>query len=196
MRSQCISIYLIIFQSKQGTDVFVITMLVIQICCSFGIVFFMCEMGHRISSQFDDICDVIHQFKWYSFPIELKRILSLIILDAQQPVAINCFGSIMCDRDSFKKVSIDQQTKLIVFAIDIDSNFIFTDSKDCMVLFQCYSSIWILNSTRFIFSMFIWYFNHTYIDVSNSKIVKKKKILSLCQTVWYDCHHYNDISSQ
>lgn len=77
----------------------------IELFTMLGLVFFTCEIGQRFSSGFDNINDVIDQFDWYSFPVEIKKMLPIIIQMAQQQVAIECFGSIMCLRDTFKKVS-------------------------------------------------------------------------------------------
>lgn len=71
---------------------------------AFGLLFFTCEMGQRLSSEFDEICEKIEQFDWHAFPAEVQRMLPPIILISQQQVAIGCFGSITCLRDSFKKV--------------------------------------------------------------------------------------------
>lgn len=78
-------------------------------CAAFGLLFFTCEVGQRFSDEFDDICDVIEQFNWYAFPAQVQRMLPIIILAAQQPVAVECFGSIMCLRDTFKSVSTSKE---------------------------------------------------------------------------------------
>lgn len=73
----------------------------------FCLVFVACELGQRIADAFDGIDLTIQQFDWYSFPIEMKQMLPIIILNAQQPVSVACFGSIICTRDVFKNVGID-----------------------------------------------------------------------------------------
>lgn len=93
------------FQSKHQTDAFVMIIMLIIALTAFGYVFFACEMGERFSNQFESINDQMDQFKWYSFPLEVQRMLPAIILIAQQPVGIECFGSVLCLRESFKKVS-------------------------------------------------------------------------------------------
>lgn len=45
------------------------------------------------------------QFKWYLFPLEIKQILPIVLMNAQQPVNLKCIGSIPCDRETFKKVT-------------------------------------------------------------------------------------------
>lgn len=73
---------------------------------AFLLVFFANETGQRFSDVFGELQDVIHQLCWYSFPIKLQRILPVIIANAQQPIAIQFFGSTVCSRDQFKRVSI------------------------------------------------------------------------------------------
>lgn len=77
-----------------------------------GLIFVACELGQRISDAFEEICDMIEKFNWYSFPDELKTNLTTILIVAQQPVEIECFGSIACSRFSFKKVK-DKIVELI-----------------------------------------------------------------------------------
>lgn len=71
-----------------------------------ALVFIACELGQRINNAFDEIDSTIEQFDWYLFPIEVKRILPMIIVIAQQPIALECFGSIACSREIFEKVGI------------------------------------------------------------------------------------------
>lgn len=71
---------------------------------AFGLIFTTCEFGQRLSDACDGIHDQIGKFNWYWFPNNLKAVLPYIIMVSQQPVDIGCFGSITCNRDSFKKV--------------------------------------------------------------------------------------------
>lgn len=64
-----------------------------------------CEFGERLSNGMVEINDCIDQFNWYLFSLEIRKILPMILLSVQQPVEIRFFGSIACNRDSFKKVS-------------------------------------------------------------------------------------------
>lgn len=73
---------------------------------SFGLVFIACELCERVSDAFEQISDVIaEKLAWYKYPSEIKRILPMIIVNAQEPIAIECFGSISCSRMVFQKVS-------------------------------------------------------------------------------------------
>ena len=75
---------------------------------AFATVFIACELGQRMNNAFDGIDLTIDHFKWYLFPIEIKRVLPMIIVAAQQPVSLECFGSIICTRDVFKNVCANQ----------------------------------------------------------------------------------------
>lgn len=62
------------------------------------------ELGQRVTDAFNKIEDEIGQFNWYLFPEEMKQMLRLVMIMTQQPVIIECFGSISCSRETFKKV--------------------------------------------------------------------------------------------
>lgn len=81
------------------------SLLLMEACCAFGFVLFVCEIGQRFSVQFDDVMLVIDQFDWNTFPINVQRMLPIIMLNAQEPVELECFGSVMCSRATFKGVS-------------------------------------------------------------------------------------------
>lgn len=63
--------------------------------------------GQRLTDEFDEIKLTIDKFKWYLLPIEIKRMLPMIKANAQEPVPLECFGSIVCIREVFKNVGID-----------------------------------------------------------------------------------------
>lgn len=69
------------------------------------IVFIVSELGQRLNNAFEEIDLTIEQFDWYIFPIEIQRMLPMIIANAQQTVSLECFGSIACAREVFKNVS-------------------------------------------------------------------------------------------
>ena len=82
---------------------------------AFGAVFVICEVEQLQSNHFEEFIDIIEQFKWYLFPMEIKRILPTIIINTQQPVSTECFGSIACNRDTFKRVSYKATTIFNLF---------------------------------------------------------------------------------
>ena len=72
--------------------------------------FIACEISQRVNDAFNGLNLTIHQFDWYLFPIEIQRMLPMIIVVAQQPVTLECFGSISCSREVFKNVGIKTST--------------------------------------------------------------------------------------
>ena len=78
-----------------------------ELICSLNLLFPLCELASRMSIGFEDINDLIDQFDWYLMPLETQQMLPLIMVNAQQPVGFQCFGSFACNRDLFKKVIFD-----------------------------------------------------------------------------------------
>lgn len=70
-----------------------------------ALVFIISELGQRMSDTFDEIDSTLDKSDWYLFPIEIKRMLPMIIANAQEPVSLECFGSIICSRNTFKNVT-------------------------------------------------------------------------------------------
>lgn len=65
----------------------------------------ICELGQRFSNAFEEIVDVLGEFRWYKFPIEINRSLPMLMAEAQLPVEIEVFGSITCCRVVMKFVN-------------------------------------------------------------------------------------------
>lgn len=82
----------------------------------FGTVYIICEIGERASEAFEEIDNGIGAiFDWYLFPPQIQKILPLLTMDAQQLVALQCFGSILCNRETFENVRIKQR-KFVPFS--------------------------------------------------------------------------------
>lgn len=74
----------------------------------FALIYVVCELSQRISNAFCDISDAIDTgYDWYLYPLELQRMLPLIMLPIQKPVVIRCFGCVQCSRRAFKNVSMN-----------------------------------------------------------------------------------------
>ena len=91
-------------------NVLPLLLLVISGIAAFATVFIACELGQRLIDAFDEISSTIDHLKWYSLPIEIQRLLPMIVVAAQQPVSVACFGSITCTREVFKNVGIKTST--------------------------------------------------------------------------------------
>lgn len=86
-------------------DVAVLLVAAVEIMYAFGNLFISCELGQRVNLAFDECNEMVNQFDWYRFTMEIQRMLPTILNYTQQPVDIKCFGSATCDRETFKYVS-------------------------------------------------------------------------------------------
>lgn len=75
-------------------------------------VFFACEVGQRMTDSFEKINFTMELVDWYLFPNDIKRMFPMILAISQQPVSLECFGSIVCGREVFKKVCIYRMLSL------------------------------------------------------------------------------------
>lgn len=67
--------------------------------------FITSEIAERISTEFDAINDMINDFDWYLFPLELQKMAPLIMMSAQKTVGFELFGSYDWNRAAFKRVT-------------------------------------------------------------------------------------------
>lgn len=93
------------FSSTKAYQLDVLVVIVLRTLYSFGLIFFYCEMCERISGQFGEFSDSIHQLEWYTCPLEIQRMLPIIFNHSQQSVKLVAFGGTPCTRDTFKNVN-------------------------------------------------------------------------------------------
>lgn len=98
------------FQTNEKNSV-VIVVPAVELFVAFVLVFISCELADRISVEFEQICNIISTSNWYAFPISYSKMLPTILANAQEDVYFECFGSIPCNRETFKRVGklINQQ---------------------------------------------------------------------------------------
>lgn len=83
----------------------VIMFLFCEVFWSFAFTLFFCEFGQRVTNEFEKLNDMIDELDWYTFPIEIQRMLPIIMIAAQEPVVIRGYGNIACVREVFGQVS-------------------------------------------------------------------------------------------
>lgn len=127
--------------------------MILESICAFGLVGFSCEIGQRFTANFSEISDTIDKLNWYKFPIYVQRIWPTIIHVAQQELAIECFGSVLCVREAFKSVSITTILLQVLQSHQIMSFFV--GDKHGILLFYGSSAI------RFLKLFFRTIFHHT-----------------------------------
>lgn len=71
---------------------------------SFGVVFMFCELGEELNGQTKEINDAMWDSDWDSFPLNLQRMMPMILLSTQHPEELTAYGGTLCTRDTFKKV--------------------------------------------------------------------------------------------
>ena len=73
---------------------------------TFTTIFFVCELGEKVTHQFNLFNEEICNCDWFLFPIEIQRIFLIVLLGAQQPAVIQGYANTTCTRDTFKNVTI------------------------------------------------------------------------------------------
>lgn len=76
--------------------------------------FLLCELGQWVTNGFDRFGDELDGCDWHLWPIELQRLYLIFLLDTQQPTYTQCFGGILCSRDTFKKVNVHKSNHLYI----------------------------------------------------------------------------------
>lgn len=87
-------------------------MLLEAILLCFGallLVLFTCEAGQQFSNAFSKVDDIVCQLNFYLLPIEIQRMLPILIMYAQEPLVVVFFGSLSGTREQFKKVRISSE---------------------------------------------------------------------------------------
>lgn len=74
-------------------------------------IFVFCETSERLTIEFDEI-DFYNEWDWYLFPNEVRRILPTIIINVQEPVALQGYGNITCTRETFKRVIFETRERI------------------------------------------------------------------------------------
>ena len=69
------------------------------------LVFAVCEFCQRMTNIYHEINFTVYQIDWYKPPIEIQRMLLIILIYTEQPLDFEFFGSMTCNREQFKRVS-------------------------------------------------------------------------------------------
>lgn len=72
---------------------------------SFVVIVVVCEFFQRTTDHFKMVGDAFCSFDWYLLPIDMQRILIMVMANAQQPITIRGFANTSCVRVSVKSVN-------------------------------------------------------------------------------------------
>lgn len=75
-----------------------------------------CDPGQRVTNQFDEFSEELSRCDWYAIPIEMQRIFLIFLSDTQQPKNVQTYNSILCTRETFKKVrqSLQMEGRMLI----------------------------------------------------------------------------------
>lgn len=93
-------------QSEENTNPVAMIFPSFIVCISFSVLSFYCECGIRVINQFSHFDETVCKCDWYTFPIELQRMLLIFMTSTQQPPLIHGFANAACTRESLKNVKI------------------------------------------------------------------------------------------
>lgn len=94
----------------------------LELFCTLALLLFTCELAGGASNRFDAINNLIDQFDWYLFPLQMKKLLPTIMMNSQQIFGFKYFGSFLCNRETFRRVNV---TRIILMAKVIDTSLFF-----------------------------------------------------------------------
>lgn len=88
-------------RSSNRIDIIVIILLLFW---AFSIIFLYCEIGERVTHEFNEFNEQFCQCNWYSFSIEMQRMFIIVMSNTQRPAIIQGYANTVCTRDAFKQV--------------------------------------------------------------------------------------------
>lgn len=101
----------------------------------FELLFAICELGERVTIGFESFGDELERCDWYKLPTKMQRMHLMFLVDTQQPVNIECFGNILCTRDTFKKVFGGGDGLYANLMTDSPISILILDDQQRMVIF-------------------------------------------------------------
>lgn len=106
------------------------------------LVFTTCECGQQFCDAFGNLNYSLGQLGWYFLPIEIQRLLPMIIINSQQPMLVKCYGNISCERDTFKKVNRTHNAYSVQWYLDINGyRIIFLGGRYSIQIFHVSTKI-------------------------------------------------------
>lgn len=91
---------------ENGSNLTEIMVLSIAVSWTFTFILMVCEPGEHVTQEFNAFDQQVEQCYFYLLPYGLKRLYLIFLLDTQQPINIQCYGRILCTRDTLKQVIV------------------------------------------------------------------------------------------
>lgn len=64
-----------------------------------------CFCGEMVTYQFEAFDEELCMRNWYTFPVELQRMMIVFMAGTQQSIHIRGFANTICTREAFKRVN-------------------------------------------------------------------------------------------
>lgn len=72
---------------------------------SFVLIYMACDFGEAITTQYTAIDYSICECDWYSFPLEIQKMLPMVMMSTQKAMIVQVFGKVACTRETFNRVN-------------------------------------------------------------------------------------------
>lgn len=105
---------------------------------SFVAMFIFCNFGENMTNSFKNLNDSFCGCGWYSFPIDVQKMLPTICVAIQQPVVLMCYGNVLYTRETFKKVTFNHRNFNLCFDSDESLAFFFVPFIQDFFLYFCF----------------------------------------------------------
>lgn len=92
------------FEQSSGNVVQLMSALVL-LFWSFLVILLLCNFGEQVSSEFELIYNDVYDCDWYTFPIEIQRMVLLIMVSSEKPAVFQGFGNFLLKRETSKMVN-------------------------------------------------------------------------------------------
>lgn len=85
------------------TEIMVLSM---AVSWTFTFIFMVCEPGEHVTQDFNAFDKEVEQCYFYMLQNPMKRLYLIFLLDTQQSINIQCYGRILCTRNTLKQVIV------------------------------------------------------------------------------------------
>lgn len=103
-----------------------------------------CLVGHETTTDYEDIfCTMCSNWEWFKFPLNIQKLLPMILSSAEKPVYLKGYIGVYCTRDFIKTVSNAiigygyESLKFIDIYISVCSKWIFIFYDTATVQLMC-----------------------------------------------------------
>lgn len=110
---------------------------------AFVMIFNYCEACETFRKYFDGFYDDLNRLNWYNYPINIQRMMVIVIATAQKPAEIVGYGNVLCTRNLFKSVICESILIYINirFELKFQSFGSFSDCKNRILFLHSVSRI-------------------------------------------------------